>query len=274
MQSGGVTTYVYGLALISTTGSGGNTSYYLPDGLGDTVRLTDINGAVTDSYTYDAFGALRSQTGSTANDFRFTGQQNDYNANRGLYYLRARHYDPALGRFLQEDPLPLLQGYPYVANNATNLIDPAGLFPPCPGCGKLKKIGNQAVNAATQIASDTLSAATTVLDTAASVAERTWAAADWMLQAVVFPGECFKLAAGTLVIGSMTLVVTGAHFAAAAVIAEAAPPVAGLLIVEGSTVGVAGSGATAAFAYSTYRVCGGNVNKAEASSSSQTTVGK
>jgi len=115
------------LGLISTTDGSGNTSYYLPDGLGSTSQLTNSAGTITDRYAYDAFGATRSQSGATANDWRFTGQQQDYNANRGLYDLRARMYDPALGRFLQRDPLPFVQRYAYAGDNPANYVDPRGL---------------------------------------------------------------------------------------------------------------------------------------------------
>ena len=88
------TTYLYGLDLISETNSGtGVTSYPLTDGLGSTTALANSTGTVTDGYTYDVFGALRSNTGTTANEFRFAGEQTDTNANRGLQYLRARFYD-------------------------------------------------------------------------------------------------------------------------------------------------------------------------------------
>ena len=152
MQSGTstTTTFLYGLDLISATDNAGVTSYYLTDGLGSTRALTDSAGAVTDTYSYDAYGAVRAQTGVTNNDFRFTGEQADDNANRGLYYLRARHYDPALGRFLTKDPLPLPNRYAYVLGNPTNLVDPFGFDaeppvpvpPPTPDpryvpCGKL-----------------------------------------------------------------------------------------------------------------------------------------
>jgi RHS repeat-associated protein len=129
------------LGLISMTDGAGVTSYYLSDGLGSTAQLTDSAGAVTDTYAYDVFGAPRAVTGTTSNDFRYTGQQDDRNANRGLYYLRARAYDPALGRFLQQDPLPLINRYAYVGDNPVNFADPSGLFP-CPGCGKLKRALN------------------------------------------------------------------------------------------------------------------------------------
>ncbi len=52
------TTYLYGLnGLLATTDGGGTTRYYLQDGLGSTAQLTDTGGSVTDSYTYDVFGA-------------------------------------------------------------------------------------------------------------------------------------------------------------------------------------------------------------------------
>lgn len=95
----------------------------------ETTRLASTTGAVTDSYTYDVFGAPRTVTGTTANDFRFTGQQDDVNANRGSYYLRARAYDPTLGRFLSQDPVPFAQRYAYVGNNPANWLDPSGLCP-------------------------------------------------------------------------------------------------------------------------------------------------
>ena len=77
------TTYLWGLDLIATTSAAGATSFYLPDGLGSTAQLADAAGTVTDNYSYDAFGALRSSSGGTANAFKFTGEQNDGAANRG-----------------------------------------------------------------------------------------------------------------------------------------------------------------------------------------------
>jgi RHS repeat-associated protein len=89
---------------------------------------------VVDGYTYDVFGAIRSQSGSSDNYWLFTGEQLD--SDEGLYYLRARHYDPEIGRFLSRDPLPgavasplTLQRYGYAFNNPTNWVDPSGLCP-------------------------------------------------------------------------------------------------------------------------------------------------
>ena len=127
-QSGvsGTTTFVYGLDLISATDGAGATSYYLSDGLGSTRALTDGAGAVTDTYSYDVYGAVRAQTGTTNNDFRYTGEQTDHGAQRGLQYLRARDYDPALGRFLSKDRVETGNRYNYASSNPTKFVDPAG----------------------------------------------------------------------------------------------------------------------------------------------------
>ena len=77
---------VYGLDLIASI-QGSTATYYLTDGLGSTAQLADGAGAVTGSYAYDAFGAVRAHTGAST-QWSFTGEQNDAN---GLEYLRARY---------------------------------------------------------------------------------------------------------------------------------------------------------------------------------------
>jgi RHS repeat-associated protein len=121
------TTYLYGLGRIAETDGAGDTYFYLSDGLGSTTELTDDAGAVTDTYLYDVWGAVRGRTGTAANDFTFTGEQQDARAQRGLVYLRARHYDPALGRFLGRDPAGLGHAYAYAGNNPCGFTDPTGL---------------------------------------------------------------------------------------------------------------------------------------------------
>jgi RHS repeat-associated protein len=78
------------------------------------------------------FGAIRSETGGQANDYRFTGQQLD--SETAFYYLCARYYDPSNGRFLTPDPFggflvspQSLNRYPYSVNDPINLVDPWGL---------------------------------------------------------------------------------------------------------------------------------------------------
>jgi RHS repeat-associated protein len=116
--------YLYGLDLISLSDSANKKFYYHTDGLGSTTAITDSTGAVKKTYQYDVFGAIRVQTGTQPNEFTFTGEQVD---SSGLEYLRARYYDGATGRFLTQDPLPLLHRYPYVGNNPLNMVDPLGL---------------------------------------------------------------------------------------------------------------------------------------------------
>ncbi len=98
-----------------------------------TRALTNQAGEVTDTYDYDAYGNLLGFTGTTVNNYLYTGEQ--FDSNLGQYYLRARYYDSNLGRFTGRDPFegfmdePLsLAKYPYVHGNPVNATDPSGLF--------------------------------------------------------------------------------------------------------------------------------------------------
>ncbi|MBZ5558675.1 MAG: PASTA domain-containing protein [Acidobacteriia bacterium] len=127
-----LTSYVYANDLISMT-RGGQTLFYHADGGGSTRLLTTLAGAVSDTYDYDAFGNLLSHTGPTDTPFLFNGQQ--YDATLGLYYLRARYYQPTTGRFTAQDPSdgnPLtpitLHKYLYAGCDPVNKSDPSGRF--------------------------------------------------------------------------------------------------------------------------------------------------
>jgi RHS repeat-associated protein len=127
-----VVSYVYGDDLISQN-RGGSVSYYHYDGLGSTRSLTNEAGNVTDTYTYEAFGGLLNSSGITENRYLFTGEQ--YDANAGFYYLRARYYDVNTGRFISSDTWQgntaepvTLHKYLYANMNPVMYIDPAGLF--------------------------------------------------------------------------------------------------------------------------------------------------
>jgi len=127
-------TYTYGLNRISENQLVGSTwtpSFYGHDGHGNVCFLTSLAGAVTDTYKYDAFGVLIGGSGSTPNSFLYSGEQ--YDSTLHLYYLRARYFNPAVGRFQTADPYegttsdPLtLNKYVYAANNPVNRIDPSG----------------------------------------------------------------------------------------------------------------------------------------------------
>jgi len=104
------------------------TSYYNADGLGSITSLTNSSGAAAETYTYDSFGKVTASSGSLVNPFQYTGRESD--PETGLYYYRARYYDPAVGKFLSEDPTGFDGGsnfYRYAANSPTNFIDPLGL---------------------------------------------------------------------------------------------------------------------------------------------------
>jgi RHS repeat-associated protein len=106
----------------------GATSFYEQDGLGSVTSLTNAAGAVAETYAYDSFGKLTASSGSITNPFQYTGRE--FDSETGLYYYRARHYDPTSGRFLSEDPLGFggeMNFYRYVENNPVLLIDPFGL---------------------------------------------------------------------------------------------------------------------------------------------------
>ena len=64
-------------------------------------QLTDATATVTDAYDYDAFGNLIYRSGTTPNDYLYSGEQ--FDANLGFYYLRARYLNPSSGRFWSMD---------------------------------------------------------------------------------------------------------------------------------------------------------------------------
>jgi RHS repeat-associated protein len=107
----------------------GATTYYHADGLGSVTSLSSAAGALAQTYTYDSFGKLTASAGSLANPFQYTGRESD--PETGLYYYRARYYDPAAGRFLSEDSIEFNGGmnlYRFVGNSPLIYRDPLGLM--------------------------------------------------------------------------------------------------------------------------------------------------
>ena len=102
---------------------------YLTDALGSVMAQTQDTQSTLAGYNYSPYGQTQS-TGNTEGDsVQYTGREND---NNGLYYYRARYYDPVLKRFLSEDPIGLAGGslsfYAYVEGNPISYTDPTGLI--------------------------------------------------------------------------------------------------------------------------------------------------
>ena len=92
--------YLRGVNLIRRE-STEETEYYLFNAHGDVVTTTDAYGAVCQEYDYDAFCNEENPDPTDTNPFRYCGEYMDFET--GSYYLRARYYDPTIGRFTQED---------------------------------------------------------------------------------------------------------------------------------------------------------------------------
>lgn len=130
--------YVYGSALISqqlrlTLDPQLIIFFYGQDGHGNVRFLTSAIGELTDTYDYDAYGTLISQTGVTPNSHLYCGEQ--FDAEVGLYYNRARYLNCDLGRFWSADKVdPALKDpitihrYVYGGVNPVTLIDPSGFI--------------------------------------------------------------------------------------------------------------------------------------------------
>ena len=128
-----VVTYVHdGLNHPLAMARGGRTYYYLYNDLGSVVGLTDGAGGLVTAYRYDPWGNVTASgpQPNLDNPFRFAGYLWDVES--GLYYLHARYYDPALGRFLSPDPAlsqAAFNPYVYASNDPVNNTDPTGLAP-------------------------------------------------------------------------------------------------------------------------------------------------
>jgi len=121
----------------NTDGTIDNTLYYTTDANGNVTALIDAStGNVVERYHYDPYGKAliydanwnTRSSSSYDNPYTFTGRRLDTES--GLYYFRARYYDPELGRFINRDPAKYIDGqnlYQYVQGGAPNATDPTGL---------------------------------------------------------------------------------------------------------------------------------------------------
>ncbi|MCY2970209.1 MAG: hypothetical protein NTZ30_06020 [Planctomycetota bacterium] len=126
------TRYLYGPGideLFARIGAGEDPEWYLVDRLGSVRQIVDATGAILDEISYDSFGNVLSETNPEQGDrFKFTGRE--FSPELGIYYYRARWYDPSSGRFISQDPIGFQAGdpnlYRYVGNAPGDATDPEG----------------------------------------------------------------------------------------------------------------------------------------------------
>lgn len=130
--------FVYGSGIddVLELTTGGQTYYYHANSIGSIAELTNGTGSIVERYRYGAYGGaiVLAPDGVTEleesvidNPYRFTGRR--FDSETGIYYYRARFYDPERGRFLQRDPKGYVDGmglYEYVRSNPINYVDPRG----------------------------------------------------------------------------------------------------------------------------------------------------
>ena len=130
-QGSTVRKYYYAGGVRVAVREGSSLYWLLTDHLGSTAIIANSSGGKTGELRYYAWGGTRYEWGSQPTAYRYTGQRLE--AAIGLYYYRARWYDPALGRFIQPDTIVPNPGnpqdlnrYAYVRNNPLKYIDPSG----------------------------------------------------------------------------------------------------------------------------------------------------
>ncbi|MDD2377026.1 MAG: hypothetical protein PHO88_06135 [Clostridia bacterium] len=130
-QNEQIATNTYGLALVKRTTS--QEGYYLYNGHGDVTKILDNTNTILNTYVYDNFGKILSETETFNNPFKYAGYY--YDKETKTYYLQARYYNPEIQRFISEDTYrgniddPLsLNLYTYCANNPMMYTDPSGHF--------------------------------------------------------------------------------------------------------------------------------------------------
>lgn len=123
--------FIYGKGLTAMVTASGEIYCYHFDASANTIAMTDSSGNIANSYAYTPFGLIANEQESVTNPFKFVGQFGVMTEPNGFYYMKARYYDPGVGRFISEDPLGFEGGdfnlYQYAHANPVIFMDPLGL---------------------------------------------------------------------------------------------------------------------------------------------------
>ncbi len=131
-SSNNITKYfIHGAGLMAMVTLSDEIYTYHFDAVGSTIAMTDQSQMLVNAYSYTPFGIITNEVVNVQQPFKFVGQHGVMMESNGLYYMRARYYDPEIGRFISEDPIGFEGGetnlFAYVGNNPILLIDPSGL---------------------------------------------------------------------------------------------------------------------------------------------------
>jgi len=123
--------YIHGLGLLAMVTPSDKVYCYHFNATGSTIAMTDGSQEVVNKYAYTPFGIITNQQEAVPQPFKYVGQHGVMTEPNGLQYMRARYYDPSVGRFISEDPIGFGGGdvnlYVYVDNNPIMFVDPLGL---------------------------------------------------------------------------------------------------------------------------------------------------
>ena len=125
--NGTITRYIRGLGIISSDSEEAKTYYhYVSDEQGSITYVLPEDAEILNHYSYDAFGNIIEKTEKVENRFCYNGEMLDPVTQQ--YYLRARFYNPVIGRFTQEDTYygDGLNLYQYCQANPVGYVDPSG----------------------------------------------------------------------------------------------------------------------------------------------------